>query len=90
MINFNVSKQDGFWIHSVAMKAARKFDHLEIDLLTFEMDLTACHANGNPLRLRELLKADDFNFAHDVLGIHQHIDHETGELRDCFLPRYSA
>jgi hypothetical protein len=54
------------------------------------MDLTACHANGTPLRLADLLAADDFNVAHDVGGISRHIDHDTGRLTGCFLPRFAA
>lgn len=53
------------------------------------MDLTACHANGNPLRLSDLLAADDFNVMHDVGGISRHIDHDTGKLLNCFVPRFS-
>lgn len=54
------------------------------------MDLTACHANGNPLDLQKLLDADDFNFIHDVFGIRDHLDRDTGQLRDFFSPRCSA
>lgn len=53
------------------------------------MDLTACHANGNPLRLNDLLAADDFNVAHDVGGISRHINRDTGKLENCFSPRFS-
>lgn len=53
------------------------------------MNITACHANGNPLRLEALLEADDFNFAHDVFGIDRHIYRETGHLMNFFRPRYS-
>jgi hypothetical protein len=53
------------------------------------MDLTATHANGCPLRLEELLAAPPADFAHDVFGIREHIDRDTGTLRDCFLPRYA-
>lgn len=54
------------------------------------MDITACHANGTPLKLAALLAADDFNFAHDIGGIKRHLDRSTGELRDFFLPRFSV
>lgn len=57
--------------------------------LSSEMDVTACHCNGCPLRLEELLAADDFNFMHDMAGIRNHIDRETGKLMDHFLPRFS-
>lgn len=43
-----------------------------------------------PLRLEALLHADDLNFTHDVFGILRHIDTETGALRDCFCPRFTA
>lgn len=53
------------------------------------MDLTACHANGSPLRLADLLTADDGNFGHDVFGIRRHLDRETGTLGGFFSPRFS-
>lgn len=53
------------------------------------MDLVACHGSGCPLDLDRLLEASDFDLAHDVAGITRHIDRETGELRDCFLPRFT-
>lgn len=54
------------------------------------MDIIAVHVNGNPLRLNDLLQADDFNFAHDVFGICRHLDRSTGQLTDHFSPRFSA
>ena len=54
------------------------------------MDLDACHSNGCPLKLQELLETDDGNFAHDVFGIRSHIDRRTGQLQDCFIPRYAV
>ena len=54
------------------------------------MDIEACHSNGCPLRLNELLATDDGNFGHDVFGIRRHLDRETGKLGGCFLPRFSA
>lgn len=58
--------------------------------ITCVMDLTATHCNGNPLRLADLLAADDFNFMHDVCGIARHLDRDTGKLGDFFSPRFSA
>lgn len=63
--------------------------HVGYDRMTLSMDLSACHSNGNPLKLAELLDADDFNFTHDVAGISQHICRKSGKLLDCFSPRYS-
>lgn len=53
------------------------------------MDMAACHASGNPLRLADMVKADDFNLFHDVAGISRHIDRETGELLNFFSPRFT-
>ena len=54
------------------------------------MDLTMTHENGCPLRLFDLLKADDFNFAHDIGGINRNLNHETYQLDNCFIPRFAA
>jgi hypothetical protein len=54
-----------------------------------QMDLAACHCNGTPLLLAELLTADDFNFAHDVFGIRRNLDRRTGKLLNHFHPRYA-
>lgn len=61
----------------------------EIDVLHHRMNLAACHANGNPLRLQDLLEADTFNFAHDIWGIDHNLCRETGKLRNDFHPRFS-
>lgn len=72
---------------AVAMATKHGIDYKQMDVI---MDIDACHSNGCPLKLGELLKADDFNFAHDVFGIRQHIDRQTGKLQNCFDPRYAA
>lgn len=53
-----------------------------------QLSIAACHLNGCPLRLADLLTADAFNFAHDVLGINRHISRDTGKLLNHFLPRF--
>lgn len=60
-----------------------------LDRLSTTMDLTAVHANGCPLDLEKLAKADNFNLLHDVFGIARHLDRKTGKLRDFFDPRCS-
>lgn len=60
------------------------------EMVGLEMDLTALHLNGTPLKLDELLKAPTLDFDHDILGIQRHIDRRTAELHDFFLPRYAA
>lgn len=56
--------------------------------LTIMMDLQAAHA-ACPIDLQKLLEADDMNFLHDITGIARHIDRRSGELKDCFVPRYA-
>ena len=52
------------------------------------MDIDAANKDC-PLKLQELLDTDDFNFYHDLMGIGQHMNRNTGKLEDCFLPRFA-
>lgn len=97
-ISFDVSSADD----AVIRKISRRARALEIkhggpgrSLMDWQMDIIATHANGNPLRLTDLLEADDFNFAHDVFGICRHLDRNdssltAGQLNNHFRPRCSA
>ena len=60
------------------------------DVMAATMDLQACHTCGNPLDLAGLLAAKPGDFAHDITGINAHLDHDTGELGECFRLRFSA
>jgi hypothetical protein len=62
----------------------------EYKYLTAFMDVDACHNNGCPLDLERLLAADEFNFSHDVFGIARHINRDTGQLENCFVPRFAS
>lgn len=66
----------------------RSADGRAIKKMEFVMDVCACHLKC-PLDLFRLLASDDENFAHDIFGIRRHINRETGELNDCFLPRFA-
>ena len=59
------------------------------DKCTAFMDITICHSEAREIKLEELLNAPLEDFAHDVFGINQHLDHGTHKLTDCFLPRYA-
>ena len=91
-INWKVTKEEAELISKIAMRAVRRAAELNITVRfqVMEMDITACHCNGNPLKLQELLDAPDGDFGHDVFGIRRFIDRETGQLTDFFSPRYSA
>lgn len=61
---------------------------IHTDAVNCMMDISATHVHC-PLRLDDLLAADDFNFAHDITGINRHLNHETGQLTNHFLPRFA-
>lgn len=69
-------------------KRAEIMDLMMFDRMSLIMDLEAVHAEVG-LKLIELLKADDLNFAHDIIGIQQNIDRRTRKLKNMFLPRYA-
>lgn len=91
-ISFATSKTDSTIISKIVDRALVMFRHqgVDIDRMSIHMDIVATHANGNPLRLRDLLGADDFNFAHDIFGIYRHLDRDTGKLGDHFSPRFTC
>ena len=79
-------------IERIAKRAValyRKYGNTDVDELDIQMDLEACHCNGCPLRLADMEQADNFNFMHDVTGINVHLNHDTGKLERCFLPRFT-
>lgn len=62
---------------------------LNVDLHTLSMDITATHKNGCPLDLQKLLDFPADDFEHDIFGIVQYIDRNSGKLTQCFDPRCS-
>lgn len=94
-ISFSTSNRDADLIAQIAERAERmaamhRHPRDRRKVMDYNMDITAAHANGCRLQLRQLLNADDFNFAHDVFGIERHLNRTTGALEDCFLPRFAA
>lgn len=62
---------------------------VRVDRTDVLLDILTVHKRIQPLRLDDLLAADDLNFAHDVGGINRHLDRENYALSDCFSPRFS-
>lgn len=85
------SKEEARTIAMIAQRAVKMATDAGIwyNFMDADMDITATHI-ANPLKLGELLAADNFNFSHDVFGIRRHLDRETGKLGDCFVPRFSV
>lgn len=92
MVSFAVSKQDRSLISKIATRAiaiySRNGEHRP--RINIEMDLTATHANGCPLRLADLLASSEADLMHDINGIEMHIDRDTGRLTGLFDPRCAA
>jgi hypothetical protein len=84
-----INKADAILVTKIVDRAINMAPDLITNKLSFEMDITLAHIT-NPLRLEDLLAAPDGDFGHDVFGIGSHINRDTGELEDCFSPRYSA
>lgn len=85
------TRADAELILRIARRAATiaKDAGIPHDAMSFAMDITAVHLNGCPLDLPALLKADAFNFSHDVLNVRRHLDRSTGKLGGEFTPRYA-
>lgn len=88
-INWNTTPTEAWLILKSVTKAVNlaKENGNDWDLQDTVMDVTACHLNGCPLDLEKLSEFDDFNLSHDVFGIANHMDRETGKLTNHFLPR---
>jgi hypothetical protein len=95
-ISFEVSRTDAAIIRQIVTRGwnidwlRQSYVKAGSDKTSMVMDVTATHANGNPLRLADLLAADDFNFAHDMSGIANCLDRTTGQLTNHFRPRFSV
>jgi len=96
MIKWNATKEESETINTIVKRYTEWHYSLGVPkeyqrpFIDIAMDLEATHCNGNPLKLQELLEADDFNFTHDILGIQRHLNRTTGQLENCFVPRYSS
>jgi hypothetical protein len=93
ILNWHVSDIDATLIRKIADRAWTEILALRAGgytRLDVTMDFQATHANGNPLDLARLLEFPPFDFAHDVIGIVNHLNRETGKLERCFSPRCTA
>lgn len=83
-ISFTVNNKHSELIQLIAERAANAFD---VDLMDIAMSITAVHVNDMPLDLRKLLTFNSTHFGHDIRGIENNINKETGKLENCFIPR---
>jgi len=94
IINWSVSDTDRDLIDRIVDRAMRDMPiaiWYNINRQALRMDITATHANGNPLDLARLLNDfPAFDFSHDIAGIVGHLNRSTGKLEDWFVPRCTA
>lgn len=88
LLNWKISASDAELVSEI-VKRARMLHPMLRSMQSLSMDITACHLNGCPIDLSELLTAENLDFSHDVLGIVRHMDRSTGQLTECFVPRFA-
>ena len=92
MIEFTDDKKSIELIGKIAERALKIYSECEVERekIDIVMDLSACHVTC-PLKLKDMLEWNgQADFMHDISGIYRHLNRETGELEDCFLPRFVA
>lgn len=82
-----MTKDEKLTIMKIAERAEEK-GLLLFDRLSLIMDIEVAHSEFN-LRLVDLLEADDYNFAHDIVGIQNNIDRENKKIINFFVPRFA-
>lgn len=87
---FTASRYEIGLIVEIARRAKAVLPGLPSNISTWVMDVEACHCNGTPLRLHDLLAASEGDFAHDLGMIFSEIDRKTGKLVGCGVPRYAV
>lgn len=78
-------------IHQIAKRAVAVYakHNVRVEHVDTLLDVMAVHQKIQPLRLDDLLNADDLNFIHDITGINRHLDRDNYRLLDGFSPRFS-
>jgi hypothetical protein len=83
-VRFDLTRTEAKLVSQIVLRARRL---VPINELSLSMDLSATHSNGCPIDFHRLLKFAIPDFLHDVVGISHHLDRESGELRNSFVPR---
>lgn len=89
-VKWGLTRGEMMLVGRIVRRAYRELETIEDaygEPADLSMDIEACHNNGCKLDLGKLLHAPAFDFAHDIYGIHKHLNRETGEMQHCFLPR---
>lgn len=84
-----IQEKEQFELIMAIVKRADEMGLMVFDRLSLSMDLDATNNEFN-LRLQEFLEADNFNFAHDIIGIQNNINRATKKIENCFVPRFAS
>lgn len=88
-INFSCTTEDRVLIGKIITRYASMVPAKTFDKISLEMDLVACNNNACKLDFEAMLNGQEFDFMHDIVGLRRHLNRLTGELEDCFLPRFA-
>ena len=83
-----LNKEEMILINKIVKRGFPLMKDHYISILDMTMDIDAAN-NDIPLKLNDLLIADDLNFYHDIMGIYNNINRNTKKIDNCFLPRYA-
>ena len=84
----DITREEYEIILAIAHRAQALYRQLGLGYgkLSIALDLEFAHQDVG-IDLPRLLAADEATFAHDLLGIRQHLNHQTHKLENCFVPR---
>lgn len=85
-----LGREERLIVRKIAQRAMRRYQELgqHHPVVQIEMDIQAVHQEIVPLRLADLLAANDFNFMHDIDGIRNCLNRSTITLEGYFVPRF--
>ena len=90
MINWEKAKIDDYKKAKVVIEKAIKEKFFSpSDFQALQMDLVATHISGCPLDFQKMSEGEMGDILHDLVGINKNLDRDSGELLNCFLPRFA-
>ena len=84
-----MNAKEKFMMYVKIAQRAEGMDLYKGERVTFLMDIENADKAFN-LRLEDMLNADDFNFAHDVVGIVSNINRRNPTDFNLFVPRFAG
>lgn len=91
MMLFKASNKDLELFITIATRGYDACRNTEVVLAVTEImqDLAACHNYACPLDLEAMTTGPIQDVLHDLFGIRAHLNRETGQLEDFFVPRFA-